>query len=163
MADKTNANGATGATSKGKPAAITKMDAVRKAMAKLGREAGRAAIVDYVKRQFGVEMTADHVSNCKGEIVRQNAAKAKAARANALAGKPNGPAASAVKTPLAKPGAAKAAHGTAQTKPSSAPAKGNGSARTESGISLKDILTVKDLVGRVGPNQLKTLIDAFAG
>src|SRR4051794_20345556 len=117
MVDKTNANGATGATSKGKQAGITKMDAVRKAMTKLGREAGRAAIVDFVKRQFGVEMTADHVSNCKGKILRQKAAKAKAAGAKALPGRPNGAASSAAKAPIAKPASAKPAPAAAQTMP----------------------------------------------
>jgi hypothetical protein len=56
----------------------------------------------------------------------------------------------------------------AQAKPSpavaNAPSKGtgNGSAKMETGISQMDILTLKELVGRVTPSQLKTLIDAFA-
>jgi hypothetical protein len=32
----------------------------------------------------------------------------------------------------------------------------------EAGIPLEDILYIKGLVGRLGPNQLHTLIDAFA-
>ena len=39
-----------------------------------------------------------------------------------------------------------------------APAKGGG----KSGIPLEDILYVKDLVGRLGAEPLRTLIDAFA-
>jgi hypothetical protein len=34
--------------------------------------------------------------------------------------------------------------------------------RKESGIPLNDILYVKELVGRIGPQQLHKLIDAFA-
>jgi hypothetical protein len=43
-------------------------------------------------------------------------------------------------------------------RPAAAPMAGG----KEAGIPLDDILYVKQLVGRIGPGQLHTLIDAFA-
>jgi hypothetical protein len=110
-------------------------------------------------------MTADHVSTCRGDILRQRAAKAKFAGAKSAA-KPSAETSVAGKASGAKATSTKPAPAAAQTKllPASASAHGvaNGSAKAESGISLTDILAVKDLVGRVGVSHLKTLIDAFA-
>jgi hypothetical protein len=88
MAAKTSANGGTATASKGKPAVMTKMDAVRKAMAKLGRDARPVNIRDYVKSQFGIVMSADHASTCKGEILRRAAAKANPGAAKSVPAKP---------------------------------------------------------------------------
>jgi hypothetical protein len=46
--------------------------------------------------------------------------------------------------------------------PAEKPAAKQQPAATKSGIPLNDILYVKGLVGRFGPGQLHTLIDAFA-
>jgi hypothetical protein len=166
MAEKASGNVATGATVKGKPAGITKMDAVRKAMTKLGWEAGRAPIREYVKSHFGVDMTADHVSTCRGDILRQRAAKAKSAGAKSAA-LTSAVTSAAGKGSVAKASTSEPTPAATQTKPSPATPRvsegvGNGSAKAESGISLTDILAVKDLVGRVGVSHLKSLIDAFA-
>ena len=60
----------------------------------------------------------------------------------------------------AKKGEAKVGAGDNRTiKQPRPPAAGGGK---EAGIPLSDILYVKGLVGRFGPNQLHTLIDAFA-
>jgi hypothetical protein len=169
MADTKNGNGANTTAAKAKPAALNKMDAVRQAIAKLGRDAGRGPILEFVKTQFGMEMTPDHVSTCRAEVLRQQAAKAKSGGAKAPAAKPLAATSSVAKAPVAKPTPAKTTSAAAQAKPAPAVANaplgkgaGNGSAKMETGISLKDILTVKELVGRVTPSQLKTLIDAFA-
>jgi hypothetical protein len=75
----------------------------------------------------------------------------------------------APKAPVARTVPAKAAPAAERTKPApagaAAPFQGakNGSAKAVVGIGLEDILAVKELVGRVGSSQLKTLIDAFAG
>jgi 2-oxoglutarate dehydrogenase E1 component len=160
------------------------MEAVRQAMAKLGRDARPVQLRDYAKEHFGIVITADHASACKGKILRQGPAKAKPTTAKAatpakplaappVAVKTPPPAKPAIaspvaaKTPPAKPAPAKPAPAAARSKPApvaKAPARvlSNGTVKTEAGISLKDILAVKELVGRVGASHLKTLIDAFS-
>jgi hypothetical protein len=130
MAEKTNE---APAPLKGKRSGLTKMEAVRRALRKLGKGAKPVQLQSFVRDQFGIEMTAGHVSTYKGDILRK-AAKAKAAALkhtppNAAA-KPPLPA-----TPNAKPGG---------------------------GIALEDIQAVKALVGRVGAADLKALIDVLA-
>ena len=169
MAAKTNGNGETGAALGGKPVVLTKMDAVRQAMSKLGFDAGRAAIRDFVKARFGIEMTADHISTCKADILRRRKVGPKSVGPAARPAKSAVGTANAVNGPVHKSTAAKPVTAAAQSKNYPATARvpeheaKNGSAKTGAGISLKDILAVKDLVGRVGASQLKTLIDAFNG
>jgi len=55
---------------------ITKIEAVRRALAELGPDATPAVIQGFVKDRFGIEMTKDHASVSKGQLRRQ-AAKAK--------------------------------------------------------------------------------------
>jgi hypothetical protein len=50
---------------------ITKKDAVRQALATLGKDASRADIQKFVKDNSGHQMTLDHISNCKGEIHKE--------------------------------------------------------------------------------------------
>jgi len=163
MAEKSRAvSGA--ATAKGKPAQMTKMGAVRQALAKLGKDARPIEIRDFVKSTFGIEMSADHASTCKGEILRQQGVKAKAAPSKAATAKP---ATAVVKAPASVP--AKAAKPPAKPIVAKKPAAvtkvvsamGNGTG-IEAGISLQDILAVKELVKRVGDSPLKKLIEAFA-
>jgi hypothetical protein len=170
MAAKTTGNGATGTTGKEKPVYISKVEAVRRAMAKLGLRASRGPIRDYVKTHFGIEISPDHVSTCKADILRKKAAKAKSAGAKAPAAKPPVGTSAAREAPVAKsspPVKSSAAAGHSSPSPATAKASvqaaKNGSTKADAGINLKDILAVKDLVGRVGAGQLKTLIDAFLG
>jgi hypothetical protein len=147
MADQTKRQGVASTATKAKPV-LSKMGAVRKAMAKLGWSSGRSEIRDYVRTQFGIDMTADHVSTCRAEILRKRGAKSKssapkASTAKAQAAK-NGPTATAV-----------------QAKLPATPAKASSPAAK--GIRMEDVLAVKDLVGRVGASHLKTLVDAFTG
>jgi hypothetical protein len=129
----------------GKPqAGLTKMEAVRQALAQLGRDAKPRVIQPYVKERFGVEMTTDHISTYKKEIARK-AAKGKAKPRVTAKEKPGPVAAAAPRETAPKPPAA--------TKPT---------VGGKSGIPLGDILTVKELVGRLGAGPLHTLIDAFA-
>jgi hypothetical protein len=138
MAAKASNSGASGAAAKGAPT-ISKMEAVRQAMAKLGWEAGRAQILQYVKATLGIDMNIDHISTCRAEILRRRKLKKKDAKVTA---KPALPAVS---------------------KPASVPAPKIGGSKLEAGIKMQDILAVKGLVERVGASHLKTLIDAFPG
>jgi hypothetical protein len=114
---------------------ITKMEAVRRALAHFGKGGKPAQMQGWIKEQFGIDMSTDHISNAKGMILRKAGRKPKKAG-------PKGPA------PV-QPAAA-----------STSPAKPTGG--KAGGIPLEDILAVKELVGRLGARPLHTLIDAFA-
>jgi hypothetical protein len=118
----------------------TKIDLVRKAMGKLGDDAGPTQLQDYVKRAFGVSMTTDHVSNYKGKILRAQTGKKKSAGKKKTAAKP--------KVEAHKVGAHKVgAHKAGATR------------ATVSPLSLHDVETTRSLLGRIGPAQLRGLID----
>jgi hypothetical protein len=63
MPAKTNGNTAKGG--------ITRKEAVRQALAALSKDATRADIQKFIKDKYGFEMTLDHISNCKGEILKE--------------------------------------------------------------------------------------------
>ena len=119
---------------------ISKQEAVRRALAHFGNDAKPLQMKGWIKDELKIEMSADHISNAKGTILRA-AAKGKPAKR-----KPGRPPAQ-----KAKP-----------TAPAGKPAAKPQPAATKSGIPLDDILYIKGLVGRFGPDQLHTLIDAFA-
>jgi hypothetical protein len=146
MADNTKSqdSGAAGAKPRAvKANGMTKKEAVRKALKKLGRNAKPAQLQPYIKEMFGFDMTPAHITTAKGELLRGKGGKGKAA------GKKRHPAAQAPALPAApQQGAPKA------------PPAGNGAAAGR--VSLKDIAVVKDLLGRVGADNLRTLIDLLA-
>jgi hypothetical protein len=153
MADKASANGRTAPAAKAKPAGITKIEAVRQALSKLGKKAKPIQIREFIKANLGIEMTGDHISTCKNEILRRKPGKAKPAKP--VAAKP-------VTAPAAKFVPA-AARNLLPSKPlASASAAGIGAARTSDKIQLADVLAIKDLLGRIGSGHLKALVDAFA-
>jgi hypothetical protein len=109
---------------------MTKMDGVRQALRDLGKNAMPGQIQDHLKQKFGLDMTVAHISNYKSDILRKKKRKKKAR----------------AKTAEAEPVAAKS---------SAAPATN----RAAGSISLEDLQTTKALVGRVGADQLRSLID----
>jgi hypothetical protein len=117
---------------------ITKMEAVRRALAHFGKGGKPAQMQGWIKQQFGIDMSTDHISTAKGESLRKKGGKAKKAAAKKAAPKPQVQPAAA-STSLAKSSGGKAG-----------------------GIPLEDILAVKELVGRLGARPLHALIDAFA-
>jgi hypothetical protein len=112
----------------------TKIDAVRQALKKLGKDARAADIQTFVKGTFGLTMTIEHIYNCMSEIRRQ----AKKKRAAKSQGKKE---AASVPAPAVAP------------KPQPT---GKG------GISLQDMAVAKGLLQRVGSEQLRALIDVLA-
>jgi hypothetical protein len=126
-------------------AGLTKMEGVKRAQAALGRDAKPLAIQKYVKDRLGIDISTSVISTYKKDIARK-AAKGKAKPRVTAKGKPG-------------PAAAAAPRETAPQPPAAAkPAAGGKSG----GIPLGDILTVKELVERLGAAPLHTLIDAFA-
>jgi hypothetical protein len=103
-------------------------------LAHFGKDGKPAQMQGWIKEQFGIEMTTDHISTAKGTILSKKGRKAKKA-----APKPQVQLAAA----------------------STSPAKASGGGKA-GGIPLEDILAVKELVGRLGARPLHTLIDAFA-
>src|SRR5262249_42840687 len=91
MAQKKGQDGDQG-TPAGAPA--SKMDAVRRSLAKLGRKAKPLAIRDDIKKSFNMDLSTDLISTYKGEIGRKKGKgkkkKAKAQKA-AAAGAPAKP------------------------------------------------------------------------
>src|SRR2546421_675302 len=116
---------------------ITKIEAVRRALAELGKDAKPSAIQPFVKERFGIEMTPSHITVAKGKIL-----------AKASKGKPSAKKSAAQKQVAAPKPAAPETHVLpAAPKP------------TTGGVSLQDLGTLKELVGRVGADNLRTLID----
>lgn len=124
-----------------KEVGISKMEAVRKALKELGKDAMPVKIQEFVKSKFGLDMTPAHVSNYKTTILRaKNENKTAPAKAAPAKTESNAPKAAPVK---ATPAPAKATSGAA--------------------VSLQDIEAVKGLVGRVGQANLKSLIGMLGG
>src|SRR5438045_942493 len=113
------------------PANITKVEAVRRALKALGKDATPSKLQPYIKQTFGIDMTPAHVTTCKGVVLRKK------------------------KKPGPKPKVQPLEPLVRQSAPTPAKASRNG-------ISLEDIQSVKGLIGRVGADQLKGLIDLMA-
>jgi hypothetical protein len=125
---------------------ITKHEAVRRTLQAMGRKATPSQMQPYIKEKFNIEMSVNHISNSKS-ILLQKKKGGKGAKRPAAQG-------TAATEGEAKEGVGRKM--VVQHKPA-APRGGK-----EAGIPLDDILYIKGLVGRVGPDQLHTLIDAFA-
>ena len=126
---------------------LTKREVVSRGMAHFGNDAPLSQMREWIKKEMGLEMTEKHISTARGDILRKAVPKATPAAPKAAAPK------AAAKKAAPKPQTAPTPQ--AGPKPVAASAK-------SSGIPLGDILYVKELVGRVGPEQLHTLIAAFA-
>src|SRR5437762_3036219 len=64
---------------------VNKMEGVRKALSQLGNDAKPLEIQKFVKDSFGITMTAEHISNYKGKIVRSKGKKKRQAKPAATA------------------------------------------------------------------------------
>ena len=58
---------------------LSKMEAVRQALAEMGHDAKPLQMQGYIKSNLGVEMSADHISTYKSSILREGKAKKKPA------------------------------------------------------------------------------------
>jgi hypothetical protein len=114
---------------------MTKVDGVRQTLAELGNHALPLQIQDHLKRRYGINMTVAHISNCKSEILRKKKGKRKPGRKAA----PTMPA----ETQLATPPAPVSIKGAAD-------------------FSLQDLQATKALLGKVGVDRLRRLIDLLA-
>jgi hypothetical protein len=115
----------------GETQATSKMAAVRAALKDLGNDAYPAAIGEYIKAKFDIEMSSAHISNYKTHLLRGKGKKRR------------------------KKQAAKGAEG---AKASEAPKRVGAPKKTGSSVSIGDLEAVKSLVDRVGADNLKSLI-----
>ena len=118
---------------------ITKQEAVRRAVAALGKNALAKEIQKHVKEKFNLDMTIDHIYTAKSSVLGK---KKKAA----------------TKPAADKPPAPQPAVAVASVRPAPAPV----SSKQPGGISLEDLQSAKALLGRVGAEQLHRLIDLLA-
>jgi hypothetical protein len=136
MADKANG------------ASITKKGAVQQALTELGKSAKAADIQNYAREKFGLDISSNLVKEYKGDLLKGKAAAKQQAAPKLTTKKP---------TVTKKPAAKKRA----TAKPPAAKPPGQVS-QAFSGIPLQDILSIKELVGRLGAKPVHVLIDAFA-
>jgi hypothetical protein len=140
---------------------MTKAEALRRALGDLGKDAKPVQLQAHIKAKFGLDMTTAHISAAKTEIVRKMTGASKAVPAKAAARVTTVPKpARTSATPRRATDKAipkKAVAAKPQAKPVPAP---NGKAGGV--VALADVQVVKALLGRVGPADLKTLIDVLA-
>jgi hypothetical protein len=126
-----------------KAATITKVEAVRHALAQLGQDAPNDAILAFLKKRFGFEMTIDHLYVVKSDLRRrEGAGKKPAAKAE-----PKAPAAP-------KPQAAQALAAPATTEKASIP-----QAAPAPGMTKRDAL--RQALKALGKNALPIAIQKF--
>jgi hypothetical protein len=110
---------------------ITKKEAVRRSLQKLGADAATADIQADIKKRFGFEMTTNHISTTKGELRKQASKNAAAVQAE-------------------------------ETKPAAAQTAKRAASGKGPAVAMQDVLTLKELVGRVGADHLKILIEVMS-
>jgi hypothetical protein len=131
-------------------AKLTKREAVLRALAELGQGAGRTQIRDWVKGRYGIDVSLDHISTTKVEAAGKPPKKKKKKKSGAKA----------AAGPTAEAGAARAAAGAAPA-PAAPPARAE-KANTKGGVALEDVVAVKALLARVGPEHLRALIEVLS-
>lgn len=124
------------------PGDLTKKGAVRLALKDLGKDAKPMQLQAHIKDRYKIDMDLNHISTCKGEILRETSS------AKPTTGKTTPAKAHAPSKPTGK---------SSQTHVSG-PRQADG----VQGISLRDIETIKDLVERMGALNLKRLIEVMA-
>jgi hypothetical protein len=142
MAKKNGTEGAaattgTGAGNTGKP--MTKVEAVRRAIADKGRDIKPLQICDYVKEKFNIDISPDVASNYKKAELK---GKRKKKKGRAAADKQH---------------AAAAQETVAAARPQSRAVK-----ESLAGCTVEDIRTLRELVDRFGPAAVRSLIDVIA-
>jgi hypothetical protein len=142
MATEQTAPTATTTPQPGAEAPISKVEAIRKAREELGPKATRSRIQAFAKERYGLELTpkyiTDTVSKLRGKARKKKKPKPAAAR----------PA-------VAKQATHKKPAPPAPARPVPQSSKGGPT------VLLEDLQAVHSLLKRVGPDQLRTLIDVL--
>jgi hypothetical protein len=129
---------------------VSRLEAIRKTMAELGMDASRTDIQDYAMEHFGAELTPKYISDYRSKVFRRVRQK-KGSRSRAVKKMPAKEAAPVPSLPAAK-------ESVQPIPPQPAPVlPGNGHVVYQ----VEDILAVKALVGRLGADSLRTLVEAM--
>lgn len=169
---------------KSSPGIVSKREAIRQALAKLGDDAGRQQIVQFAKEKFNLTLHPDHVSSTASDIRREAKLKAASAKPSAAVNPtpPPAPAPTPEKPPdqTPEPRPERTPEWVPERTrepiphpspipnplPTPAPAPGplsSSNGKHSGGITLADIQTAKELLVRVGQAELKAMIDLLAG
>jgi len=122
---------------------MTKREALRRALKALGKNALPLAIQGFLKEQHGLDITRRHISKFKADVLRQQGDKKTKVKPS----------------PVGQVEPKKAAAPKPEVK--SAPAAPEKSS-SGNGILLEEIVTVKGLLRRVSPLELRKLIDLLS-
>jgi hypothetical protein len=127
---------------------MTKWEAVKRALATLGRDAKPLAIQSHVRDKYKIQMTAGHVSTYKKKLAKKAAVSTRAPQKAAAA-------------PRQAP-----ANGRPRASSPPAPAAAARPADRALGLEgdavrIRDVLLTKELLDRVGPGRLRILIDGL--
>ncbi len=167
---------------------ISKTEAIRHAIDKIGPTATLKAIHDFASKEYGLDISPSHISKIRSELSEKKGKKAPAEARKESVSKTD-----AVKQALAKLGKKakpaaihdfvasefgleiglghisnikstlkKTRKRTAKPEPVAAVTHANGKPARETGVSLADIEATKQLAERVGVKQLHALIDLVA-
>jgi hypothetical protein len=117
---------------------ISKQEAVRRAVATLGKNATAKDIQKHIKDTFNLDMTIDHIYTAKSSVL----AKGKKKAPKSTVRRPSAPAPTATATPPVQPVVV--------------------ARQPVAGICLDDIKALKGLLGRLGSDNLKTLVALLA-
>ena len=112
---------------------MSKMDAVRQALSDLGKDAKPLELQPYIKQSFGIDMSVDHVSTYKSQILRKK-------------GKRRG----------RKPAGQESANGTAGT--AAAPAA-HAAKKHATGSLSEQVAMLKAVAGAIGKEEAKKILD----
>jgi hypothetical protein len=132
----------------GPASGMTKWEAVKRALAALGRDAKPLAIQSHVRDRYNIQMSAGHISTYKKKLGKKRAVSTRAPQKTAAAPRlapANGrPRAGRRAAPAAAANPADRAHGL-----------------ESDAVRIRDVLLTKELLDRVGPGRLRVLIDGL--
>jgi hypothetical protein len=145
----------------GSAAPTTKMEAVERTLAELGKDTMPVAISDHLKKRYNMEISPDVASNYKKKLKKKAKAAGKPETAKPAATQPVATAALPPTKPVApaKKATPPAKKAVAKVPATPAPKKTNGASGS---VLLEDVLTAKTLLDRVGLDALRTLIEGLA-
>jgi hypothetical protein len=153
VAKKNETEGATTPAPTGQPA--NKYEAVEWTLNEKGTGFKPLQIKDYVKEKYNIEISPDVASNYKKEYIRRKKRKSKSSARKKSAAKK-----SAAKKPAAKKPAAAATQEVAATAPSRA-GTAKGGKVVAGKLNDADVRTLREMAGRIGTENLCSLVDAM--
>jgi hypothetical protein len=130
---------------------VTRMEAIRRAVAELGPAATGDKIQAFAKERFGLDLTRKYITDSRSKMRTRK--KRKKSKPAAPAAPPPAAAKKTKPSPPARPAPARPA----PARPAAQP--GNG----KTVVLLEDLVALRSLVERVGSARLRALLDVLGG